>query len=71
MIDRLGAGHCFECATPERRADMEEWLSQALDVKILKGSLPFKYNERVDEFGMDKISENLRREMATMLKSGS
>jgi hypothetical protein len=50
---------------------MEEWLSQALDVKILKGSLPFKYNERVDEFGMDKISENLRREMATMLKSGS
>jgi hypothetical protein len=71
IIHRLGAGHCFECATPERQPDLEEWLSSALDEKLSKGRLSSNYDERVDEFNLVKISENLRRKMAALLLAES
>jgi glycosyltransferase involved in cell wall biosynthesis len=59
VIERVGAGYCYEQAEPEKFQAMVDWLKICITEKFQLGEVSNNYQESVQDFNFEKLSVNL------------
>ena len=68
IMRNIGAGFCFEAATPNAMKELEGWLEKALSEKVSTGTLKSSYNERVKNFDIGEVASGIRLKMDKLLE---
>ena len=69
IMNKVGAGFCFEQADPGSSKELENWLKIALQEKIALGVLQNTYNDNIKNFDIRSVVEGISNEMSKLLKS--
>ncbi len=67
VIDKVGAGYCYESVAQDDMPDLVDWIGNALDAKTSDGQLPNTYNQFVCDFEFGGIVSKFHDELDTLL----